>query len=83
VHGLLWNLLLCCRSRVVHRQADDETCVAGFGFDVDGAAEFLSDDAMNDFESEAGTGAFGLGGEEGFENVGQNFSWDSGPVIAD
>jgi hypothetical protein len=65
------------------RQADDEAGVAGLGFHIDGAAEFLGDDAVDDFEAEAGAGALRLGGEEGFEDVGKTFRGECRAVIAD
>jgi len=57
--------------------------LAGAGFYVDGAAEFLGDDAMDDFEAEAGAGALRLGGEEGFEDVGKGFRGNAWAVILD
>ncbi len=64
-------------------QADDEAGVAGLGLDFKLSGKFLRDDAVDDFEAEAGSGALRLGGEERLEDVGKNFGRNAGAVIAD
>ena len=71
------------RTGVLTGQADDEAGVAGLGLNFKLSGKLLRDDAVNDFEAEAGAGALWLGGEEWLEDAGKNIGWNSGAVIGD
>ena len=70
-----------CRS--LHRQAHSEARVSRYRLDLDDAAKFLINDAMDNLQAQPGARSLWLGRKKCFEDVRECFRRDSGAMIGD